>query len=359
MNRKYAGLYLLLGFAFLIKVFSLFPRAVELYYSRGAYPYISRVLRFLFGWIPFSVGDLLYVLAATWLIFYIARLIRKLVKKEADRYFWLRAGMKVMTIWLWIYVVFNLFWGLNYNRQGIARQAGLVLSGYETQELDTLVNTIIDRMNALHPASMAERDPLHHKKTLFHKAADAYRLPPQEADFLRYTGYSVKPSLFSYAGNYMGFTGYYNPFTGEAQVNTTVPVFVQPFTTCHEIGHQLGYAKENEANLAGFLSAKNSASAAFRYSAYFDLYLYAMRDLYLRDSSRYRDVEKRLSAGVRKDLVDLRKFNYEHIGLLEPLIRSLYAQFLRVNQQPSGLLSYNQVVAMVVSYMRRYGKESI
>ncbi len=69
--------------------------------------------------------------------------------------------------------------------------------------------------------------------------------------------------MYSYLGNYLGFTGYYNPFTGEAQVNTTVPLFVQPFTTCHEIGHQLGYAKENEANFAGYLAAKSSPDAGF------------------------------------------------------------------------------------------------
>jgi len=55
-------------------------------------------------------------------------------------------------------------------------------------------------------------------------------------------------------------------------VNTTTPVFTQPFTTCHEIGHQLGYAKENEANFAGYLSARSSRDPAFLYSVYFDLY---------------------------------------------------------------------------------------
>ncbi len=56
-------------------------------------------------------------------------------------------------------------------------------------------------------------------------------------------------------GNYLGFTGYYNPFTGEAQVNTTVPQFLLPNIALHEMGHQIGYAKEDEANFSAYLAA--------------------------------------------------------------------------------------------------------
>ena len=98
---------------------------------------------------------------------------------------------------------------------------------------------------------------------------------------------SVKFSFYGYLANYMGFSGYYNPFSGEAQVNTTIPRFVQPFTTCHEIGHQLGYAKEEEANFCGFLATKSSRDPAFRYSVYVDLYLYAASALYALDSTAF------------------------------------------------------------------------
>ncbi|ULQ53135.1 DUF3810 domain-containing protein [Flavihumibacter fluvii] len=356
---RYAGLFALVALALFIKIFSFFPAAVERYYSNGAYPVISRGLRWLFGWIPFSIGDIIYALVAIWLIRVLYKVIRAVVQKRITNSFLLRVGVRGMTVWLCIYIIFNLNWGLNYNRLGIAQQAGLSVTPYQTQEVDTLVITLINRMNGLRAASVAERNPLHHKKTLFKSSFKAYQDPSGEVPFLKYGGQSVKPSIYSYLGNYLGFTGYYNPFTGEAQVNTTVPVFVQPFTTCHEIGHQMGYAKENEANMAGFLVAKHSSSAAFRYSSYFDLYLYAMRDLYLRDSVRSQILSKRLSPAVRADLVELREFNNRHVGLLEPFIRILYAQFLKANQQPGGMMSYNQVVALVIAYTRKYGLEKV
>lgn len=356
---RYTGLFILAGVALFIKVVSAFPDLVEKYYSTGIYPLISRVQRFLFGWMPFSFGDLLYAIATILLIYCIVKLIRAIAQKRVNSAWLLRIGVLVMRVWLWVYILFNGLWGMNYNRVGIARQAGLQPSAYSTAELDTLVSVLIQRMDAVRTVSIPERQPLEHKKTLFTRAFSAYQQPGSRSIFLKYGGQSVKPSLYSYLGNYLGFTGYYNPFTGEAQVNTTVPVFVQPFTTCHEIGHQLGYAKENEANLAGFLTASKSESAAFRYSAYFDLYLYAIRDLYLRDTTLGQLRYNQLSAGVQEDLVTLRKFNQDHVGLLEPLVRTLYSQYLRVNQQPSGMMSYNQVVALVIAYNRKYGIDKL
>lgn len=361
MNRqfRYAGGYLLLALALGIKILSLFPPLVERYYSNGVYPYLSRGLRWLFGWIPFSVGDLIYAAAAVYLIWGVVRLVKKIVRRQVDSAFLLRLSIKVMTIWLWVYILFNGLWGLNYNRLGIARQAELPISNYDTREVDTLVFALTERLSQLREAGIPERSELQQKRVLFGEAFQSYREPDERATFLRYGGKSVKPSLYSYLGNYLGFTGYYNPFTGEAQVNTTVPVFVQPFTTCHEIGHQLGYAKENEANLAGFLAAKNSVNPAFRYSAYFDIYLYAMREIAIRDSSRAKQLYQQLSPGVKSDINTLRDFNNRHVGLLEPVVRSLYAQYLRINQQPGGMMSYNQVVALVIAYTRRYGYEQL
>lgn len=356
---RYTGFIILAVLALFIKVFSAFPTLVEYYYSNGVYPVISRIQRFLVGWVPLSVGDLLYAAAVVMLVYALVKLIWAISQKRINSTWILRASVLCMQVVLWVYVLFNGLWGLNYNRLGIAHQAGIVATPYSTEALDSLVSVLTKRMIALRDASLPEREPLDHKKTLFSKAFSAYQQPVSRAVFLKYGGQSVKPSLYSYLGNYLGFTGYYNPFTGEAQVNTTVPLFVQPFTTCHEIGHQLGYAKENEANFAGFLTASKSESAAFRYSAYFDLYLYSIRDLYSRDSTRGAYRMQQLPIGVRADIDSLRAFNAAHVGVLEPVIRSLYAQYLRANQQPSGMLSYNQVVALVIAYADKYGIDKL
>src|SRR5690606_33086874 len=132
--------------------------------------------------------------------------------------------------------------------------------------------------------------------------------------------------------------------------NTTVPVFIQPFTTCHEIGHQLGYAKESEAKFAGFLAASSTDDPAFLYSVYFDMYAYAARYLYLADSNALKQISNTLSESVKDDIKELRSFYRKHSTPIETAIDKLYAEYLKANEQPSGRMSYNEVVALLIAY---------
>jgi hypothetical protein len=350
---------LVLALAIIVRIFAAFPAAVEKYYSNGIYPVMSRVLRVLFGWIPFSVGDLLYAAAGIFLLVRLVQGIRAVVKRQAGRDFWLY-GLKSIVFWsLWIYVSFNLLWGLNYNRLGMAQQMQLTMKPYSTDELKMLVQVIIRRLDQTQAAAVRDRAYFNRHSLLFQEARQSYGPAADQYAFLGYNNGSIKPSIFSYMGDYLGFTGYYNPFTGEAQVNTTVPVFVQPFTTCHEMGHQLGYAKENEANFAGYLSAKSSHDSAFRYSVYFEMYAYAMRELYRRDSSSAKDFSKLVNPQVKKDFATLHAFNERYKNPLEPVITLLYGSYLRANQQPSGMQSYNEVTAFLVAYCKKYGEAAL
>ena len=174
--------------------------------------------------------------------------------------------------------------------------------------------------------------------------------------FLAYHPHSVKSSLFGVLGNYMGYTGYYNPFTAEAQVNEAVPEFLHPFVACHEIAHQLGYAKENEANFVGFLAAKASGDTAFRYSAYMDMFLYANAELYRTDSVLARQNLKKLFPEVQRDLAELRAYRIKYDNPLDKLISIFYDRYLRMNQQPDGERTYSKVVLWLLAYYDKFGE---
>jgi len=359
MHRNKKAWIIVAILVIVIKIFAAFPAAVERYYSNGIYVGISRTQRFLFGWIPFSIGDLLYGFAVLYLLVKLFRFVKAIARKKAGREFW-KNSITWLLFWsLSVYVVFNVLWGLNYNRLGVPYQLQLPMKPYTNDELKAVVEVLIQRMASTADTSAPYRDTLQRKKVLFGEAIQAYGLAGSRYSQLHYVAHSVKPSLFSYLGDYMGYTGYYNPFSGEAQVNTTVPVFVQPFTTCHEIGHQLGYAKENEANFAGYLSAKSSQQAAFRYSVYFDLYIYGRNELRIRDSAAAKELHRQVPKQVRKDLMELAAFYDRYENPIEPIIRKLYGQYLRANQQPSGMQTYSEVMAFLVAYYKKYGAAAL
>lgn len=353
-NRKYSLVVVLIFLVFLIKVFSLFPGLVERWYSRGVYPAIAGLERTLFGWIPFSIGDLLYAWAGIYLIRSVFRQIRRVRKKLVTRADLLDTGRRILTIALVVYCWFNLSWGLNYNRQGIGTQLGLPKDTITANDIRRLTAELADSLNSLAAPAHPKLPDLAKKRVLFGGAIAAYGQLSEKDMRFDYLRPSVKPSLYSYLGNYVGFTGYYNPFTGEAQVNTTVPNFLRPFTTCHEIGHQLGYAKEYEANLSGFLSASESPDPAFRYSIYFDMYAYARPYLYAIDSLELKRLDSSLHPLAISDFKELRQFLLAHQNPVERVIDIVYSQYLRMNEQPSGRLSYNEVVVLLVGYFKKY-----
>jgi len=351
---------LLIVSAIAVKWISLFPSVVEKYYTGGLYPVISKIQRILFGWIPFSIGDLFYGFLILVILVKTMQFIRAVVKKKLNRQYLLTGLKQVIFFFLFVYVFFYGLWGLNYSRKGIAHQLGLKVEKYSRHELDTLTTIIVERLNQYAArVTDAQLDSFRKKKRLFTQSHEAFKYAGVQYPFLKYSSRSLKPSLYSYLGNYLGFQGYYNPFTGEGQVNTTVPPFIEPFVACHEIGHQLGYARENEANFVAFLACRNYPSDVFRYSLYFDLYYYAVSELYIIDSAAVPVYDKRLHPLVKKHQAEYVEFYKKYRNPVEPIITAIYSQYLKANNQPEGKRTYNRVIAWLVAYYKKYGAGAV
>lgn len=351
---------LIIVLTILIKWASWYPSWVETNYSLKIYPVISRIQRLLFGWLPISIGDLFYAFLIFIVVIKTFRLIKAIVRKKTNRAYWVAGLQQFIFFILFLYVSFNLLWGLNYNRLGIAHQLKLDVKAYSNADLDTLASVIQNRVNYYAAfVQEAQRDSFDRKRTLFASADEAYELASKNFQFLKYNSRSVKPSIYSYLGNYLGFQGYYNPFSGEAQVNTTIPRFLEPFVATHEIAHQLGYAKENEANFVGFLACRSYESNIFRYSVYFDMYNYTISELFRRDSVLAKSYQEKRHPVLVQDVKEYQAFFRRYANPLQDIIMEGYGEFLKANNQPAGKKSYNEVVAWLIAYYKKYGKDAL
>jgi len=335
-----------------LRLFSADPDRVERWYSNGYYPKISSVLRGALGWVPFSLGDVLYTLTGAWLLYKVFTTIRSWQKGRLEKGLLARGAWNSLVMAAIVYLWFNLAWGINYNRQGIATQLDLKIDSATREQVDTLATLLLEKTNHLSRGDVHRGVASQHE--LKERAIAIYQKAEKEYDFLHYAPVSFKSSLFGVLGNYIGYSGYYNPFTGEAQVNDRVPAFSQPYVALHEIGHQLGYAKENEANFVGWLAARNSTDSAFLYSTYFDLFLYANAALRSMDSAKARANIKNLDTAARHDLQVLRDFAKKYESPVDRMVSVFYDNFLKLNQQPLGQRTYSQVVLWLVAYHVQY-----
>ncbi|MBS1730851.1 MAG: DUF3810 domain-containing protein [Bacteroidetes bacterium] len=356
-NRKrfFLPFFILLTLAILIKVFSYFPSKVEHYYSNGFYPPFSRFLRKITGIFPFSLGDILYTIALLTLMIWLIRGLRVFIKKKPLKPVF-SSALKKMILWiLGIYVWFNIAWGLNYDRLGITYKLGIEVKTYSTSELTELSQSLLEQLNKTR-LQLGTAPTYPSANTMYSQVLDAYGKASKTFPFLSFQNPSMKSSLFGNLGNDLGYLGYYNPFSGEAQVNTTVPAFIIPFTVCHEAAHQLGYGSESEANLVGYITATQSGNTMFQYSAYFNLFAYANSQLYQVDSITAKANIKNLDTLVKTDYQTYRDFLIAHQNPIEPIISRYYGLFLQANKQPLGILTYDEVVGWLIAYKNKFGK---
>ncbi len=142
-------------------------------------------------------------------------------------------------------------------------------------------------------------------------------------------------------------------------MKTSVPDFLKPFIVMHEIAHQLGYAKENEANFVTFLICASTQNVEFKYSVYFELFNYALNDINRRDTAIAASFKQNLHPQVIKDREELREYLQRNANVVEPIMTRFYDQYLKWNSQPKGRRTYNEVITWLITYMKKYGVENI
>jgi hypothetical protein len=337
-----------------IKIISTFSGWIEAWYATGIYVYISTFLRVITRWVPFSVGDVLYSVLALFFIIKFITFISIIFRRQATGRFFLYSLLKVIRFLLCVYVIFNLLWGLNYERLGIAHQLQIQPAQYSTEELKTLTDSLLVRVNTARKAMGDSNFQYPSHKEVFAEAITAYKNVQQQYSFLAYRQPCIKATLYGNFANYLGFQGYYDPFTGESQVDVTIPPFIIPYTTTHEVSHQIGYGTEDEANFVGYLAGKASTDPLFHYSIYFDLFNYANSALFYRDSAAARANYKALDTLIKKDERAYRKFLISYRNPVDHYMTALYGSFLKANNQPNGMDTYSQVISWLVAYQKKY-----
>jgi hypothetical protein len=315
---------------------------VELWYASGVYPYIAAGMRYLVGWLPVSFGDLLYVAAIIYIIVTLRKSFKRSFVATARRLF-----MVLSLTWL----IFHFLWGFNYYRTSIPEQFKLERGEVKKEEIVAFAEYTLREANKY--SYFKESTVNGYQLTVNRQLTTVYTNLSKHYPQLTYHPISFKSSLFGVMGNYMGYGGYYNPFTGEAQINDHMPSFMLPYIAVHEVAHQLGYAKESEANFIGYLAAMHSGDSILQYSANLEMFLYANRALRRFDSTLAKQNMERLSPRIKKDLADYKVFAEKYYGPVDKFVTWFYTGFLNFNNQPEGMMSYNRGMLYTMRYLKK------
>jgi hypothetical protein len=349
-TNKILTLILVIQWAF-VQLLAQYPGLVERFYSNQFYRFISETLRLLLGWIPFSVGDLLYIGFALVVI----RIFYLFFKQR--KWQWRALFFKLGAWCSLIYFLFHFNWGLNYHRLSLSDQLGIISTEYTTDDLVEFTRDLIIKANEVQ-LQLASSDTIRpisklSKKELKKRAPLCYENLAEIYDEYTYQSPSVKHSLLSLPLTYMGFAGYLNPVTNEAQVNYMIPMSSYPATLCHEIAHQVGLGSESEANFVGYLASVHADELYYNYSGYLMALRYCLSEIYKRDPQNYEIIVGEIHTGIIKDFRESRRFWMSYQNFSEKHFKSVYDSYLKANKQKAGIDSYNNMVGLLINYYKK------
>ena len=318
---------------------------VEKYYSDFFYLFISEKLRLMTGWISIPIGDLLYLFMIISLIYFV------FFRIKSSKNILLNLGSSAFIFIFLFYVL----WGFNYKR--IPIKDHLEISGdFEKNELITFTENLIDTINKKHVFLFKNdsirpineysfKQNLEISKNNLDKLEE--KIPIIKSD---YKNISVKKSLFSLPLTYMGFSGYINPFTNEANINYKIPSTSLIFVINHEIAHQLGIASEKDANFISYLMLTSSEDEYLRYCGLSYALRLCLNELSKFDYEKYKYLLQRVNKGIIKEYVEINKFWKNYEGKIEEVSKKSYDIYLKQNNIQSGIKNYNESISLILKY---------
>ncbi len=312
------------------------PFVIDTYYASWLYPIISRINQGLWARFPFSIGDLGYTLFGVVLIWQLFRTpLRHLVRRF----------LTLLTILVFL---FYTLWGMLYFKTSLRIQKD-IKGTIKTELLFNTTKHYATQVAHLHEALSTNNNekiavPQSKKELLAMatKGMEASSLRPKNIHG------KAKGTLFPTALSYMGFAGYANPFTHEAQVNTLQPKLSILTTSCHEIAHQWGYAAEDEANYIGIKASMNADEPLLVYAGSLLAFRYLINSLYRADKEAAEKLLNELPKGTRLHMAEMRAFWQKYQNPFEQVFEKSYDQYLKANQQQAGIKSYSLVVGLLV-----------
>jgi hypothetical protein len=349
VKPKYFLSFFLLVQILFLQIIPFFPEYVEQLYSNGLYPIIAKFSRLVFGTISFSVGDFIYFIV----IFLI--LIWFWNKRKSWKQAWKNNILSILSFVSVFYFLFHILWAYNYHRQPLFEKMA-IKKEYSDADLLAFTKKLITKTNAVQ-GQITKNDSLkvvfpYSQEQVFEMNLNGYKNLSNQYSYFTYNYLSTKKSILSLPLAYMGFGGYLNPFTNEAQVNYLGPMYSFPMTTNHEMAHQIGYASESECNFIGFLASVKNDNLYFQYSGYSMALRYCLSNWQARDENTFKQLLKTVHPGILKNYKESDTFWKQYQTPIETGFHAFYDNFLKLNQQKDGMEGYSKFVNLMVNYYK-------
>lgn len=353
MKKKYAALAVSLSALAVLLLFylvSLWNYSAADWISSVVGGAVRAVLGTVSSLVPFSLAELLLLALPLW-IFLLARYLRRMPRSTAHLR---RVLLRVLAVFFIAVFLFFATLGVGYRTTPLEERLGLSDQKITVELLLETSEILTERVNQLaREISFGEGgfsvSPIPFSD-LSSSINAAFLQIRDEAPFLAQFSSRPKPLLVSEPFSYTNITGVYSFFTGEANINVNYPDYTVPFTVAHEMAHQRGISREDEANFIAFLVCAASDEAYIRYSGYLNLLEYVNNALARSDEEAFRAAWDALAPEVRGEIRAYNAFYQKYQStVVKDVFEAVNDAYLKGNGT-DGVVSYGMVSRLACLY---------
>ena len=338
--------------AILYICFICFPEFSDIF-NRYVSPFVRGFLATLTGWIPFSLAEFLLLMVPFIVIAIVVFGLKRYSSSWRDV---LIFSLTILSVAAYVFSTFTLGFVPAYRGSRLDKKLELDKQPVSADELRDTTYAVLEELTAIESEIGFKSDGFsvmpYSYEELNDKLMDAYNVACEKYDFIPKLHSRVKRVMLSEPMTYTHISGVYTFFTGEANINTNFPDYTLPYTAAHELAHQRGIAREDEANFVAFLVCKESDDVYIRYSAYLNMYEYLRNALYAANPDYYTETYYSVPVNCRKEMAAYSKFfdKYRE-NVIEEVSETVNDTFLTINGT-EGTRSYGMVVDLAVAYYK-------
>ena len=247
------------------------------WYVNNVYIYLSDGLSCMTAYIPFVLGEMIMYLGIAMVFFSVIFLIMLIFLRKKPKYRRFCGGYfkTFLMMLLCVLFIYMPMWLIPFRSSVMGEGSTEKRTEFTYDEIYALLEYSVNGLNA----AAEEIEITEDGKVVFPTVEEtqpriAEAMVGISDEFPRLRGFypPVKPALCSDILERMWIGGFTYPFTKEATHNKYTSPTYQPILDAHELTHNKGYYKENEAEFLSQLALSRSEDPLLRFSAYNEMY---------------------------------------------------------------------------------------